>query len=281
MSIAEDYLNLVRTIARRLRLPAVKEIFLPPRDAGPCSGTGFGAVVLEDGSTGLMFVRLDETLNALADRRTGLCRTDPDPVSLANGFVGDDPGRRAIALGTINAIGQHVLARSGYVLDHGADSFAALAPEPGDRIGMVGYFPPLVAQLREIGVPVTVIELDADLIARDEQVEVTLDPTRLGECSKVLCTSTVILNDTLDRILGCCRNAEAVAIVGPSAGFLPDPLFERGVHAVGANRIVDSSGFLACCRARKKWGETSEKYLIRRERYPGAAALLERIPPVE
>jgi hypothetical protein len=58
----------------------------------------------------------------------------------------------------------------------------------------------------------------------------------------VVSTSTLLLNDTLDRMLGHCRNARWFAMVGPSAGCLPDALFARGVTLIGGNWIDDGAG---------------------------------------
>jgi uncharacterized protein (DUF4213/DUF364 family) len=55
---------------------------------------------------------------------------------------------------------------------------------------------------------------------------------------KVVSTSTLLLNDTLDRMLGHCRNARWFAMVGPGAGCLPDALFARGVTLLGGSWIA-------------------------------------------
>jgi uncharacterized protein (DUF4213/DUF364 family) len=85
-----------------------------------------------------------------------------------------------------------------------------------------------------------------------------------------------MLNDTLDGVLAACRHARYLAIVGPTAGCLPDPLFARGVDAIGGRRVVDANGFRDAFRRGEKWGAFATKYVIARQAYPGVDWLLDR-----
>jgi uncharacterized protein (DUF4213/DUF364 family) len=92
----------------------------------------------------------------------------------------------------------------------------------------------------------------------------------------VVSTSTLLLNDTLDRMLGHCRNARWFAMVGPSAGCLPDALFARGVTLVGGNWIRDGAGFVDALKRGESTSPFSVKTALTRDTYPGGAALLAR-----
>jgi hypothetical protein len=72
-------------------------------------------------------------------------------------------------------------------------------------------------------------------------------------------TSTVLLNDTLDAVLAHCRQARAVAMIGPGAGCLPEPLFQRGVTTVGGTWIEDPAGFIAALKSGAPWGRFARK----------------------
>jgi len=276
-TIAQEYLAIVDEIDGRLRLPKVSQVWLPRlRDTARKSGE-FGAVILADGSVGLMFVLLDDTLRAIGDRRSSADWVGMDPVELARGFREPDPAAKALGLGAINAIGQHVIKASGFEVDTETNSLGSFDPRPEDRFGMVGFFPPLVRRLREQNVDLTVIELKKELVQQSPGFRVTLDPEALGHCNKILCTSTMLLNDSIDSILRHCGHAEEVAIIGPGAGFLPDALFARGVDTVGGHQVVDVEGFIARCEGEKKWGGTSRKYCFHRRAYPGYEALLDNL----
>lgn len=276
-TIAEDYLALAVEIAQTIPVPRIRQVWIPPQRDDPDKSAEFGAVILDDGSVGLMFVLLEDTLAQIAERLDPGTLAGRDAIELAAGFTAADPAHRALGLAAINAIGQHVLARAAFTPDYDTNSIADIDPRPGDHIGMVGYFPPLVELLRTQGIPLTVIELKAELVQREAAFEVTLDPTALGRCNKILCTSTIILNDSVDRMLAHCRHAERLAIIGPSAGFLPDVLFARGVDTVGGNQVIDAQQFLARCGRGEKWGPTSRKYCLHRGDYPGYRTLLTQL----
>jgi uncharacterized protein (DUF4213/DUF364 family) len=63
------------------------------------------------------------------------------------------------------------------------------------------------------------------LIQKYPELPVTLDVTELSTCNKILCTSTTILNNSLEEILNHCAPDALVSIIGPTAGYFPDPLF--------------------------------------------------------
>jgi uncharacterized protein (DUF4213/DUF364 family) len=251
----------------------VKRIVLPPLADGPGKEGEFCAVELDDGSVGLAFTLLDGTLAALHARG----ENSPEgraAMELVRGYAAGDGAARALGLATINALTRRLHDRAGFVADDSTDSFGSLALAPGDRLGMVGHFTPLIGQARALGIPVTVLELKAELVREEPGLVVTLDPARLAGCNKIVSTSTLLLNDTFEAVAGCWRGAEAVAIVGPSAGCPPDPLFAAGVSAVGTAWIADAEAFLARVAAGEKWGETSRKVTLTPQRYPGLDALL-------
>jgi uncharacterized protein (DUF4213/DUF364 family) len=77
-------------------------------------------------------------------------------------------------------------------------------------------------------------------------------------------------------MLACCRNARWFAMVGPSAGCLPDALFARGVTLLGGSWIIDRKGFLDALKRGESRSEYSDKFALTRDDYPGFDALLDR-----
>ena len=249
----------------------VRRIVLPPLAGRPGREGEFCAVQLDDGSVGLAFTLLDGALAALHARgQQDGCAA----MELVRGYAAGDGDARALGLAAINALTRRLFDRAGFVPDDSIDSFGSLALEPGDRLGMVGHFTPLIEQARALGIPVTVLELKVELVREEPGLVVTLDPARLAGCNKIVSTSTLLLNDTFEAVAGCWRGADAVAIVGPSAGCPPDPLFAAGVSAVGAAWVIDAEAFLARVAAGEKWGETSRKVTLTPQPYPGLDALL-------
>lgn len=262
-----------RRIDESLGAARVARVVLPPLADHPGKEGEFCAVQLDDGSTGLAFTLLDGTLAALHAREPG-GQAGRSALDLVRGYAEGDGAARALGLAAINALTRRLYDRAGFVADNAVDSFGSLHLAPGDRLGMVGHFTPLIEQARTLGIPVTVLELKAHLVREEDGLVVTLDPNRLAGCNKIVSTSTLLLNDTFEKVAGIWRGADAVAMVGPSAGCPPDPLFAAGVSAVGTAWVVDAEAFLARCAAGQKWGETSRKVTLTPQRYPGLEALL-------
>lgn len=273
MSPAEEILELAEQAAAVLPLPAVSQALFPPDRKGTGMQGEFCALRLADDSVGTAFVLLGDTLARLQERSPGELVGKP-ALDVARLFAGDDPVERALGLAAINAITQHVFRRAGYEPDLAANSLGSLQLKPGDRVGMIGFFAPLVPRVRELGLPLTVVELRAELVKEEPGLSVTLDPKRLAGCNKIVSTSTVLLNDTLEEILGPCRHAEALALIGPSASCFPDPLFARGVTTMGGYWVLDPTVFMRRAAALEAWGEAGKKSTVQRANYPGTQALL-------
>jgi uncharacterized protein (DUF4213/DUF364 family) len=250
----------------------VARVVLPPLTDHPGKEGEFCAVQLEDGSVGLAFALLDGTLRTL---HAGALPAPGTPAAaLVAGYGAGDGAARALGLATINALTRRLYDRAGFAPDDSVDSFGSLRLAAGDRLGMVGHFSPLIRQARELGADVVVLELKPELVREEPGLVVTLDPRRLAGCNKIVSTSTLLLNDTFEQVAALWRHAEAVAIVGPSAGCPPDALFAAGVTTVGSAWVVDADAFLARLAGGTKWGAASRKITVTPQRYPGFEQLL-------
>lgn len=277
--VAQAFVAIAERIAARLGANPVRGLLLPAPGAAEGKDAEFCALELEDGSIGLSYLRLGDTHRLLRESGWDGRAAGADPLALARGFASPDPAARAVGLAAVNALSQSLFRRAGWAPPAAAGSTGALEPSPGEHLGMVGLFARLVPRVVEAGARLTVLELDPALAGAREGWRVTLDPADLAGCDRVMSTSTVLLNCTLDAVLAACRGARAFDLVGPTAGCAPDPLFARGVGSVGGTRVVDLEAFRAALREGGRWGEATAKYTIRREEYPGVEALLARCPP--
>jgi uncharacterized protein (DUF4213/DUF364 family) len=262
-----------RRIEAALGPSRVRCIALPPVLEAPGKEGEFCAVQLDDGSVGLSFALLGGALRQLHARPARAAGTPA--AELVEGYASGDGPERALGLATINALTRRLYDRAGFAPGDSADSFGALDLRPGDRLGMVGHFSPLIRQARALDIPVVVLELRADLVREEPGLVVTLDAQRLGGCNKIVSTSSLLLNDTFEQVAAHWRHAQAVAIVGPSAGCPPDALFAAGASAVGCAWVVDPQAFLARVAAGEKWGTTARKVTLTPPGYPGLDRLLE------
>ncbi len=280
MTVAEDIVRQIERLAQALPLPAVRALHLPPPSTDGTREGEFCAIELEDGSLGLSFVLLGEqpgaALRELRARDTSTLPGMP-AVALARTFAEQRGAERTLGFAAINAITRCFFDRARFRPPAAGGSIGDLDLKAGDHLGMIGLFPPLVPRALASGARLTVLELRADLAGPRDGWHVTLDPARLADCNKILSTSTVLLNDTLDDLLARCRHAERFALIGPGASCLPDALFARGVTTMGGTWIDEAGGFKRALAEGEPWGRFATKSALRREDYPGLDALCERV----
>ena len=270
MSIHEDLIAMAGQLASRFKIPRVSRWFLPAyHQGGQPKDAEFMALLLEGGAAGVSYVMLppeaEPAYNAL--REDGL--DGEDPVALALAFGAGDPLRNMLSLAALNALCHHVIRTTAFPLDFETDSLGLLAPARGDRVGMVGLFPPLLDRIREQGAELVVVELDEKYVTAYPGVHVTLDTGALRDCNKVLCTSTTVINNTLDGVLACCAPEATVSMIGPTIGYFPDALFARGISVVGGTFIHDGERFLQLLSQRERWKLAAQKFCFRRSNYSG------------
>ena len=278
MSFADDYLAQLAAFAVQGTLPRVRALHLPPPPTGdPGENKGeFCALELDDGSLGLSYVLLDDTLARLRTAGGDLGVAGGDALALARRYASADSFGKALGFATANALTRCLYDRAGFAPPASRDSIGEMNPAAGEHIGMIGLFRPLLDRVLESGARLTVVELKAELAGAAQGYRVTVDARELETCAKVVSTSTLLLNDTLDQMLGHCRNARWFAMVGPSAGCLPDALFARGVTLVGGNWIRDGAGFVDALKRGESTSPFSVKTALTRDNYPGGGTLLAR-----
>lgn len=254
--------------------PRIAALHLPPR---PWSGTKsgeFGAIELDSGALGLSYVLLDDTLATIDD--AGAAVVGADALDVAGWWAEGGGARAALGFAAANALSRQVFDAAGFVPPRATDSLGGIDPQPGEHIGMVGFFPPLVKQVTARGARLTVLERRADLAGEHADWRVSLDAADLATCTQVLSTSTVLLNHSLDEVLAHCTAARRIVLIGPSAGGLPDGLFARGVTAVGGVWIDDAEAFRQALVSGEPWGAATWKFVLARGDYPGLDTLRQR-----
>lgn len=276
MSFATEYLAQLEAFARQGPLPRVRALHLPPGRFEQDNRGEFCALELEDGSIGLSFVLLDDTLERLLDGAAGLDLAGADALALARRYVSDGGIWKTLGFAAANALTRCLYDRAGFCPDRSSDSIGHLQPQPGEHLGMIGKFTPLLRRILDSGARLTIVELKPELVGEHEGYRVTLDAAQLAGCDKVVSTSTLLLNDTMDQMLDYCRNARCFAMVGPSAGCLPDALFVRGVTLLGGSWINDGEGFTAALRRGEPLSAYASKSALSPGNYPGFDVLLAR-----
>ena len=268
MSLKDEFIKMITQLRASFAVPRIANIFFPPfYKGGQRKDAQFMAIVLEGGATGISYILLpDEKMEAYhALQLRDFAGRDPQEFALE--FGSEDPVKEMISMAAINAICQYVMKETNFPLDTVTDSLGLLSVDRGDRIGMVGLFSGLIEPIKKAGADLIIIEKKEPLIQKFRDLPITLDVTKLAACNKILCTSTTVLNNSLDEILTHCSPDAFVSIVGPTAGYFPDPVFARGVNVVGGRVVENSKEFLQRLAQRKRWGDTTVRTCFQKKTY--------------
>ena len=268
MSLKAEFRKMITGLAERYTIPPITDLFFPLfHKGGQPKDAQFMAIRLEGDATGISFVLLpDEEMG----RYTALQLSDfvgKNPCGFALEFGNEDPIKEMISLAAINAICQHVMRETRFAIESAPDSLGLLSVSAGDRIGMVGLFFGLTKAIKKAGAELVVIEKNESLKQRFPDLPITMDATQLNTCNKILCTSTTLLNNSLDEILNHCSPDAFVSIIGPTAGYFPDPLFSRGVDVLGGRVVKNGALFLQLLEEKKRWGEATQTTCFQRQTY--------------
>lgn len=278
MSFATDLLHTLEHAMCRQARPRVRALHLPPAQALASSRAEFCALELDDGALGMSYVLLDDALGGLlASDRATADLIGVDALTLARGYAGDNsvlrdmpPAvRHTLGFAAAHALSRSVMNRIGFVPPPASDSIGGIDPQRGDHVGMIGLFAPLLKQVTAAGARLTVIELRADWAGDYDGYRVTTDASALRQCNKVLSTSTVLLNHSVDRMLEHCSAVAHLAVIGPGAGCLPEPLFARGVSLIGGSWITAPDAFIDALRRGESWSAFAFKFAMRTADWPG------------
>jgi len=270
MSLTDEFRKMVIELTDKYSIPLIANIFFPPfYKGGQPKDAEFMAMRLDGGATGISYVLLpDEKMEEYTTLQP-LDFVGKNPREFALEFGWDDPIKAMVSLAAINAICQHVMRETNYAVDSATDSLGLLSISAGDNVGMVGLFTPLIKTIKKAGAKMVVLEKKEQLVQRYPDLPITLDPTELSTCNKILCTSTTILNNSLDEILAHCSPAAFVSVIGPTAGYFPDPLFARGVDVVGGRVVKNGELFLQLLAEKKRWGDATQKICFQKKTYAG------------
>lgn len=263
-----------REAAGVLAQPRIEQVWLADPSPAPERDAEFGMLLLDNGAAGLYYAWLGGEQAELARRIAPATLAGQPAAEVAERFAAASDIERSLGIAAINALTASLYQRAGYHPPAAEDAFGGINLQPGDHLGMIGNFPPLVRRARSLHVPVTVVEQKQHMLRDEPGLTITLDPDTLRHCNKILCTGATLLNNSLETMLGYCRHAEVVALVGPTVGCFPDDLFALGIDAVAGTAVSDGAAACASLAADAGFGGYTRKTLITRESYPGFAELI-------
>ncbi len=191
-------------------------------------GLGYTAIQLDSGNTGLA-----ATLRYDLPRGCSLLEAAGQYIGInaykaAQLLTKPDPLQAGIGLATINAV-----ANQG-TQSNIASPLEALGINSTHKVGMVGYFEPLIEPIRERSSELYIFE-------RESSSDETTYPdwainSLLPSCDILIISSTTIINETIDHILRLASGK--TALLGPSTPFVPT-LQEHGISYLFGSIVMN------------------------------------------
>jgi uncharacterized protein (DUF4213/DUF364 family) len=231
--IVEEALRKVKALVPNVDELTVSQVVL---------GLGYTGVRLSSGHGGLCYTFQDEIAQAtqhcqisdLAGTMAGI-----PAVTLAEKSKSWDISESVVGVATLNALSQIAIERNiekYSVLKGDVLNYIKLTKK--DTVAMVGNMQPLVPPIEAKAKELYIIERTPTRRCEGVLPDTACDEI-LPKADVVLITGTAIANGTIDHLLELAAKAEQIAVIGASAGILPEVLFKRGVNLVGGAKITN------------------------------------------
>lgn len=209
-------------------------------------GLFFTGVKLSNGAGGLCFTPIKEIPKAVCCP-SSVGKTF-DPVKIKGTRVRDvlmalsssaEPIKSAVAIATLNALSATCWNRGltgNYTIKMSMDAQDAIKMPEDVSVAVIGALAPTLRNLRKRGGTWWVIEQDPKTLKSEEMshyVSAKESEEVIRIADVLIITGATLVTHTLDKILSLAKPGAEIAVMGPTAGFLPEPLFARGVRVVG------------------------------------------------
>ncbi|MEM2146859.1 MAG: DUF364 domain-containing protein [Candidatus Jordarchaeaceae archaeon] len=205
-------------------------------------GLEYAGVMLSTGEGGLAHILREDASNCEVFEKSGelqgLSASEAMRFATSSNLI-----MAALGVATINAVSQISFNKKPHLYPFRNVDVLDLV-QPGDKILMVGYMAPVIPKLMEKTSHITVIEKrniqnPMVRVAKETQLE-----KLSSQADIAIITGSTLVNRTIDNILNHCKGKREVILLGPTASFIPQPLFEKGATAVMGVKIYDTQKML-------------------------------------
>lgn len=208
-------------------------------------GLFFTGVKLSNGQGGVCYTPVKEIPEAVCCPSSAGRIFNPIKINdikaqdLISHFPPEEPIKTAVGIATLNALSATCWAhglKGPYEIRKNMDAQDAVRMPKESSVAVVGALVPTLRALRSRGGTWWVIEKDPNTLKDDERphyVSTEDSDEIIRRADTLIITGATLVTHTLERILQAARPDADIVVMGPTAGFLPEPLFERGVRVVG------------------------------------------------
>ncbi len=208
-------------------------------------GLFFTAVKLDNGFAGTSFTPSKDIPEAVCCPSSVGRTFDPVRVSgtkvteILPSLESPEPIKRAVAVAALNALSAMCWSKGltgGHRVRERADAKDYIKIRSESSVAIFGAIIPILRMLKKRGGTWWVIEQDSKTLKDDElrhYVPWGQSEEIIRKADALIITGVSLLNGTLEPILSLARAGVEIAVVGPTASMVPEPMFRRGVRVVG------------------------------------------------
>ena len=205
---------------------------------------GFTLVELANGVCGISFTPRSQSGSCAHYNGAGSLSTRT-ALSLCRLMCSEKPLEKCVGAAAVNALSRLIMDAEPQAYPPSKKDILDLLPLDGGhptKVGMVGHIGPFIPFLAERADALVVVDDNPFLTAGKASYKVSRSLSDLSRVDILLVTGSSAAAGDLEAAISAAPAARFIGVVGPSAGWLPEPLFRRGVTAVGAMKITDTAG---------------------------------------
>ena len=208
-------------------------------------GLFFTGVKLSNGAGGICFSPIKDIPEAVCCPSSAGRAFDPTKTrgmkaeDALSALSSPEPIKTAVSIATLNALSATCWEgglKGDYSLKMNMDAQDAVRIPEGSSVAVIGAIVPMLRELKRRGGTWWVIEQDSRTLKSDEMehfIPAEKSQEVIRKANVLIITGVTLINHTLESILEEAQPGAEIAVIGPTASMLPEPLFERGVTVVG------------------------------------------------
>ena len=197
-------------------------------------GLGYTSVRLDNGKAGVAWTASVSTGSCTHEAKAGTLAGSPAKEMLEMLANPHNALSRTLGLATANAL----LAGLPRPETVQKDVIDLVDIKESDHVAMVGFFGPVVMNLRKTGCRLDIIELASD---RPGTISPEEGKASLAACTVAILTATSVVTGTIDGLLADLGNPRAAIILGPSSFMCPEIFRDTPVTHIAGARVRDAS----------------------------------------
>nr|MDO8082405.1 DUF364 domain-containing protein [Candidatus Freyarchaeota archaeon] len=205
-------------------------------------GLEYAGVVLSTGEGGLAHVLREDSSECEVFEKSGELQGS-NAIEMMNLATSSNLIMAALGVATINAVSQIAFNKKPHLYPFTQVDVLDLV-QSGDKILMVGYMAPVIPKLMEKTSDITVIErrnIQNPMVRIVKEAQLK---KQSSDADIAIITGSTLVNRSVDGILKHCKGKRELVLIGPTASFIPQPLFEKGATAVMGVKIYDPQKML-------------------------------------